>query len=300
MFEDTFSEINPNNGIVDWFKDGIKDLLESSAGCNDLNTIFNRNDGHPANMASFLFSLKDIAATNGLNRNRIDFNYLLQDDDKFKVVFVLFYTAIIYHVALIVKAKGLEIPRHIAFSGNGSKIISVITTNIALLASYTKVIFEKVLCERCDHPLDVLIGNNPKEATCKGGLLPIAVNDEPQKVTLKNSNGDLISDTDTYAFIESHLGEIEESVKKFFDFMFNEMPRAYDFDNFSISRESLDVARSVCMNDLDTYLERGYQQSLAESGNNNARKVEESLSFYPIKGVIQALSTALYNKYKNE
>ena len=300
LFEDTFSEINPNNGIVDWFKDGIKDLLESSAGCNDLNTIFNRNDGHPANMASFLFSLKDIAATNGLNRNRIDFNYLLQDDDKFKVVFVLFYTAIIYHVAQIVKAKGLEIPRHIAFSGNGSKIISVITTDIALLASYTKVIFEKVLGERCDHPLDVLIGNNPKEATCKGGLLPIAVNDEPQKVTLKNSNGDLISDTDTYAFIESHLGEIEESVKKFFDFMFNEMPRAYDFDNFSISRESIDVARSVCMNDLDTYLERGYQQSLAESGNNNERKVEEALSFYPIKGVIQALSTALYNKYKNE
>ena len=265
LFEDSFSSINPNNGIIDWFKEGILDLLKTKS--NDLTVIFNRNDGHPSNMASFLFSLKDNSATKGLNINKIDFNALLLNDDKFKVVFVLFYTAIIYHVAQIVKVKKLSIPRHVSFSGNGSRIIGVITSDAKLLADYTKVIFETVTGQKCSHPLEILgmeRNNNPKEATCKGGLLPFTADDDPQRITLKTSDGEFISTTDTYSFVESHLEDIEKSVRRFFNFVFYDIPNIFNLgDNFGISRESLDIARDVCKQDLDTYLDKGFKLSRA-------------------------------------
>ena len=92
-------------------------------------------------MASFLFGLKDnsIAKKAKVNDKKIDFSHILQDDEKFKIVFILFYTAIIYHIAQIVKAKGLDVPRHISFSGNGSKVIRIITPDAKLLARYTKI-----------------------------------------------------------------------------------------------------------------------------------------------------------------
>ena len=50
-----------------------------------------------------------------------------RDSDQ-KLIFVLFYSAIIYHTAQIMKAKKMELPQHIAFSGNGSRIINIIET----------------------------------------------------------------------------------------------------------------------------------------------------------------------------
>ena len=302
LFEDSFSSINPNNGIIDWFKEGIFDLLKTKSECNDLTVIFNRNDGHPSNMASFLFSLKDNSATKDLNINKIDFNALLLNDDKFKIVFVLFYTAIIYHVAQIVKVKKLNVPRHVSFSGNGSRIIGVMTSDAKLLSDYTKVIFEAVTGQKCNHPLEILgmeRNNNPKEATCKGGLLPFTTDDEPQRITLKSSDGECVSDKDTYSFVESHLCDIETSVRNFFKFALYDIPKHFNLgDNFGISRESLDIARDVCKQDLDTYLEKGLNLSEKESGDAG-NVVEEALSFYPIKGVLQALSTNLYTNYKS-
>lgn len=84
LFEDSFSDINPNNGIVDWFKNDILGLLQSKSELNELVNIFNSNLGQPANMASFLFSLKDNSATRSLAQNNIDFNKILQNDTKFK------------------------------------------------------------------------------------------------------------------------------------------------------------------------------------------------------------------------
>lgn len=47
-------------------------------------------------------------------------------------------------------------PRHISFSGNGSKVIRVITTDTKLLANYTKLVFERVLGKSYGKELDLL------------------------------------------------------------------------------------------------------------------------------------------------
>ena len=304
LFEDSFSDINPNNGIIDWFKNDVFDLLKAIEGNSDLVTIFNDNDGHPANMASFFFSLKDNSATKGIASNKIDFNAVLQNDDKFKIVFIIFYTAIIYHIAQIIKTKGLNVPRHIAFSGNGSKIVKVLSSNTRILANYTKTVFEKILGRPYDNTFELLgldNASNPKEATCKGGLLPMAQQTTPEKITLKDSSGALIDNEDTYLSLDnSTKKQIAESVKRFFHLALIEMPSVFNFDdNFGVSPEAISIAKEECFNDLDTYLDKGIEISALESGNKS-NKVEDALSFYPIKGVIQTLSTKIEEHFRNQ
>lgn len=301
LFEDSFSDINPNNGIINWFKVAIFDLLKTKAN-SDLVNNFIRNDGHPANMASFLFSLKDNSGIKGIANNKIDFNIVLQNDDKFKIVFIIFYTAIIYHVAQIVKSKGLNVPRHIAFSGNGSKIVNVLSSDTRILEAYTKVVFERILGRPYGNTLEILgLDNtsNPKEATCKGGLLPIKQQTIPEKIMLKDSAGEMVGNNDTYLSLDDNVRkQIVKSVESFFHFALVEMPSVFNFDdNFGVLPETIDLAKEEYMKDLGTYLDKGIELSVLESGNRE-NKVEDALSFYPIKGVIQALSTRIEEYFR--
>lgn len=302
LFEDSFSDINSNNGIVDWFKNDILGLLQSKSELNELVNIFNRNLGRPANMASFLFSLKDNSETKGLARNNIDFNKILQNDTKFKVVFIIFYTAIIYHIAQIVKAKGLKAPRHIAFSGNGSKIISIISSDPKVLGKYTKVIFEKVLGTEYGSALYILgleQGSNPKESTCKGGLITAeAFEEDPETLILRDSSGKFVSVNDTYASIsDTHKVEIVKNVKDFFRFTLSEIPSMFNLDNnFGVDNVTMKIAKEECTKDLEIYLDKGIELSIKESGNRD-NQIEDAITFYPIKGVLQSLSNKIQEYY---
>lgn len=296
LFEDSFSPINPNNGIVDMFKENIRTLLESldsNEGAKLLKT-FEENMGQPANMASFLFSLKDNAATKSLAASKIDFNRILQNDTQFKIVFILFYTSIIYHTAQLVRVKDMKVPRHIAFSGNGSKIVSILSADVKIIAKYTKMIFEQVLGKEYGSELDILgleQGGNPKEATCKGGLLSVGGNDSFETLTLQNSNGTLFAGNEEYASLsDDDKAKMVESVKAFLRFTLEKMPKVFNFDDhFGVDAETLDIAREECFKDLDTYLDKGIQLSIEEAGSAN-NVVNETLVFYPMKGLMQALS----------
>lgn len=302
LFEDSFSNINPNNGIVDWFKNDILSVLQSKPELNELVNIFNSNLDQPANMASFLFSLKDNSATKDLAPNKIDFNKILQNDTKFKLVFIIFYTAIIYHIAQIVKKKGLRPPRHIAFSGNGSKIINIISSEPAILSDYTKIIFEKVLDKEYGSALDILgleQGSNPKEATCKGGLIDVGANIvSPEMIVLRDSSGNLADANDTYASISDvDKDEIIKSVKDFFEFALTKIPSVFHLDkNFGVDNVSMQIAKKECMIDLYTYLDKGIALAIEESGDKS-NPIEEAITFYPIKGVLQAISDKIKKFY---
>ena len=67
-----------------------------------------------------------------------------------------------------------------------------------------------------------------------------------------------------------------------------------------MSNESLQTAREVCtkIDDIKTYIGRG---KIIAQGNSAANiKMEETLFFYPIKGMLTSLSTAIYNNLLNK
>lgn len=305
LFENSFSDMDDNNGIVDYYKNEILNLLEDKK-LSELIAIFNSScNNKPANMASFLFGLKDnsIAKKAKVNDKKIDFSHILQDDEKFKIVFILFYTAIIYHIAQIVKAKGLDVPRHISFSGNGSKVIRIITPDAKLLARYTKLVFESILDKPYGKELDILgmeKDYNPKEATCKGGLVGVETDSVKDMIVLKSDCSGFVTPSDTYDSITDEYKSMTiQTVKKFFDFTLKEMNSKFNFDkNFGVDFNSLKIALEVSKNDLDTYLDKGIAQRREEVEGTDI--IEETLFFYPIKGVLNAISQEIYQSLQNE
>ena len=305
LFENPFSELDMNNGIVDWYKNDVYQLFEKKK-LDELKRIFNSpNNSRPSNMASFLFSLVDnsMIKENGISAKSVDFNYILQNDENFKIVFVLFYTSIIYHIAQIVKMKELTPPRHITFSGNGSRIIKVLSTDRRLLAQFTKVIFEKVLGTAYPGELEILgleKDFNPKESTCKGGIVgETAVVGKDKIIVFKTKDNSFVKDADIYDWIDDNWKmKSVESVQTFFDFALNTLNSSFNFDdNFGVTSNSLKLAKEICQKDLFTFLEKGIAQRMEESQQSD--KIEETLFFYPIKGVLNALSSEIYDSLIN-
>lgn len=306
LFEDSFAN-NTNNGIVDYYRKRLSDLLSEKKGSgldeiNELKRIAeSATNQNPANMASFLFSLRQnsLIAKAGINKDVVDFNSLLRDDGEYKIVFIIFYVSIIYHVAHIVKWKNLKEPRHITFSGNGSRIVKILSLDNELLAKFTKIIFEKVLGHPYDGELELLGLDdevNPKEVTCKGGILGTVESDEFDTLILKGDNSGFVDPGILYKDLDcDYKKKILSSVRQFFDFVFS-LNRSFNYNKyFEVNRESLKIASEVCLKDLDIYLDKGIAQRMEDGGIN---EIEETAFFYPIKGVINALSQAIYKKCK--
>lgn len=304
LFEDSFSDVNTHNGIIDNYKISFKSLFERQAGNNsnlsDLKNILLANEGKTANTAMFLFSLKDSSLAVGLNKSEIDFSAKLRDDEQFKIEFVIFYAAIIYHVAQIVKVKNLDMPRHITFSGNGSKVLTCLTSSENRLADITKIIFKKVLGRPYTGKLDILgFGHqsDSKESTCKGGLM--TKNGSPvgkeKIVILKADNSSFVSNETYESISDDYIEEAVKEVRKFFSFVLNDLNKEFDLDeNFGVSLESLNIAKKICADDnkdIKTYIEKGLQ--LMKDDYDLQSRINETLFFYPIKGVLQLLSTQL-------
>ena len=138
------------------YENTIKAVLEDNS-LSDLLEILEQHKKSrvSSNIASFYFSLKDNNEIVDKNlSDNVDFNNMLLLDSNYKIVFIIFYAAIIYHLARIMKAKSLEMPRHIAFSGNGSKVIRILTSSDSTLEKFTKKIFETIYGEK--YPTDGL------------------------------------------------------------------------------------------------------------------------------------------------
>lgn len=304
LFEDQLAPTNLQNGIVDFFKQVLLNNIQANGMYDTMKPLFDdETHQEPANMASFLFSLKDNSYLKNMNKDGVDFNQILNKDENFKIVFIIFYTAILYHIGLIIKKKDFNLPRHISFSGNGSKILNVISTNPNDLAEYTKLVLEKVTGKPYKGSL-TLVGlgkdDNPKTSTCKGGLRSNAntLASDPS-LTLRADGTEEVDPELTLEGLnadESHKATIIKSVRNFFDFVLNDLPmkERYNFDDhFGVTADSLNIARSLVNDDLDTFLNKGLDIMMEEGDAKD--RVAETLFFVPIKGVINTISKHIFD-----
>ena len=295
IFGDGYTQGNIINGLVDSYMERYEEMLERN-GLLDLSGILQqlRSTGVSADIASFLFATKSDDRV--IERNAaalLDWNDMLQRDGKYKIVFLLFYTAIIYHIAHIMHAKKMEMPRHIAFSGNGSRVVSVLSPNAGTLADYAKDVFCRVYGVQQYHPdgLDIILMGNPKAATCKGGLNILQQNNISlnvgQKVILKShSEESFINQKDTYKVVDNLKAGVIKDIREFLCFTL-ESSNYNIRDAFDIDQTSIDKAKEVCYRDLDTFFENGIQQKQQENVDNDP--IEEPLFFYPIIGMLHEL-----------
>lgn len=307
IFGNGYANINNSkNGIIRQYTDNIKIRLESAKLDmlkNVYTDIINKKDN--SNIASFFFSLKENKEVKDKNlSNSLDFSDILQKDEEQAIVFLIFYVAIVYHFAHILKSKGLEMPRHIAFSGKGSLVLQILTPSSKTLEQFTKLIIEKIYGEEYHADgLDIIYNIvNPKEATCKGGIISTGKYGfeeiEKLKVVLKGYDmRSFIDKNQTYISIindEHYINSVVIEIRKFLDFTFN-LNNDFSFKSkLNVSNESLEIAKRVCYQDLETYTKKGIENKLKEVSKDE--KIEESFFFYPLHGILNALSNAIFEQ----
>lgn len=297
VFGDGYNWDSDNNGFINLYFDKFIEVLNS---CNQPELAFTLKqiEAHKksSDIIVFLFSLlsnKKVAGNDSL-----DFPLKLAQNRKLKYVFIVFYSAILYYIAMSMKSKGLKQPLTIAFSGNGSKTLRILSANNNTIGTFTKLIFDKVYGES-GNKLDVIFEEEPKKATCKGGILdPIPQTPTDIKKIKLTNIGDNFSKTDEldrkikYEDITLDMQEkIVENVLSFIDFLFelHETNEEYLIRSLGADDSIIELVKSICTD--KTELSESLKSAL--KAKKSGKVVEETLFFYPLIGVLHKLTREL-------
>ncbi len=301
IFGDGYSEFGAakSNGLINKYFSHFDSLLSANK-LNDLSKVLSsiKEKDRSEDLNAFFFSIEDNSKIK--DKKLFSYNSLLSKDDDLKIIFIYFYTAIIYHIAELMKLKEVELPKHIIFSGTGSKILNIISSDKKILSDFSKAIFERVYDRSFDSD-DLSIETEkemPKEVTCKGGLMlnpeDLAFDVRKIKTTLtcvENKGIDSLTydrlDEDTKANIITYVND--------FNKFFLSLNQRFSFnDYFNVSEESLKIFKEEANKHLRDYLEEGleYNKKLDNVGKDD-KEIEESLFFYPLIGAINNLSSHL-------
>ena len=149
-----------------------------------------------------------------------------------------------------------------------------------------------------------MFDENPKLATCKGGIVPKEAIEfdaiDEMKTSLLGTDGDTFASEIKYnALDESHLKKVAKMVSTFVDELFeigNE--KSFFANTFNASRKFSTEAKECCKKDLQEYTKQGLeakQKDLDAWGSGKDVEIEETLFFYPLVAVLNRLALEIYN-----
>ena len=88
-----------------------------------------------------------------------------------KLILVVHYAAIIYHLAQSAETLGIDLPTYFTFTGKGSEYIKIISRDAEFINELTRLLLEKFTGKVPPTNLEVKISKNPKASTARGALL---------------------------------------------------------------------------------------------------------------------------------
>jgi hypothetical protein len=275
-----FEELFSKNKLYDLTK--VLESIKEKNKAEDINTFFFSVESNPKIKDKSLFS----------------YNAELKKDENLKILFLYFYSAIIYHIAQLMKANDIELPKHIVFSGTGSKVLSIITSDLTILSDFSQLIFEEVYGKKYNEDeLNITRENEmPKEVTCKGGLMcdanDLAINVNKIKTIFTCING---INTLTYGDLnDNNKNEIVESVQQFNAIFFALDKKMKYSDSFTVAPQALSIFKNQVNKNVRDYLEEGIEFNRKLDGDiSSDKEIEESLFFYPLIGIINNLTKTL-------
>ncbi len=296
-----FNPVVERNGFVQRYRQKINEGLEDFPALDRVNqTLFAR--GNPVEILDFWLSLSNSTLKND-GKPAIDFAGMIKNDADMKAALLMFYAAIVYHIAMISSAKGLEIPRYIGFSGNGSRILRVLSASLRAeeLTEFTAKFLQAVTGKQVHPKFELLFVKEPKELTCKGGLdykdFDSTFRVEQHLVILRGdvgANGAIEIDPSAPLKIAEVLADKDaiENVKKQVDHFLqtlvaveNSIVGGYA-DIFGIKKGIFAQERDNLLIDVPKYIQDALLRRQEEQEGSDA-ELSETLFFYPIVGMIQ-------------
>lgn len=301
IFGDAFGYDSDNNGFVSKYLDKIRSILNE----NGLNTLSNALEDIVAmkkssDIVAFFYALSNNKEVKKQNITALDFQDKLSNDDCLKFIFVMFYTSLLYFVAKEMKAKGLKMPLTIAFSGNGSNSIKVLSNDTSTLKKFAQKIFEDVYGMQYakGEVLDVICEDNPKTATCKGGILTdnsdVNFDTDELKYNLLGVNGEQTIDNVAYNDVnEDMISKVVYEVESLIDYALSSDKITFYAKYFGVNQGKSNGIDEICKTKLKQYIKSALEARKEELKTWNAdenSKLEETLFFYPIIGMLNNLA----------
>lgn len=317
VFGDGYGYTSNDNGFVKKYEPIIKNSLSNTSAKKILDIFekIKQKSNNSIELCEFFFSLEENKIIKD-NRITLSFSKLLSEDNDLKLVFVFFYSAIIYHIANLMKSKELPIPQYLTFSGNGAKLFRIANGGSKLrtkdgyssnLCDFTKNIFKDVYSPQEDFVMEFRMEDNPKEITCKGGL---ECNDYSKFEALEKEILTVLIGIDKTSTIppqELKYNQIENDTIKnkvklevvsFIDTFFNYNIKFNFFENFGINPKNLEKYKLLLKENIANDLISGIKEKILEANDNIDINIEETLFFYPLKGSINRLANQIYNDNK--
>jgi len=305
IFGDGYGGSPNNNGFILKYQEKIS-LLLSENKLNNLERSFKQilSKKKSEDLVAFFFSLEK-------NKTVIDkkvdlsFNSYLSNDNDLKIVFIVFYSSLIYHIANLMKVKGFDAPKNILFSGTGSKTILITngSDNLDKLNKLTGLIFDKVFDDGNNHKVKINIEKNPKEITCKGGL-EIDINKigdiEDIKTVLIGSSNKQSADLITYDNINDELlNSVVDEVDNFINILFSINDTMNFKKYFGVNSAHFDSYKKILKEETLNFLDVGISQKKDSLQGNTNIPIEEPLFFYPLVGALNKLSYQIVTELNN-
>jgi hypothetical protein len=308
LFGDAFGDRNSNmNGLVQKYIEQYDSLLTN----NSLNALKNildslKKDKKSDEILSFLLSLEKNADV--IKKGApISFSSDLAKDTDFKIVVTLFYASILYHIAQVMKNKGIVFPRYITFSGTGSKSLKLVGNN-ETLKRLSQFIFDDILENDNKINIDLKQVNNPKEISCIGALLQTPVDRnidirKIEKVFVSNKIGFADDQNLKYSLIdEKIIKNVIDEYSEFIDWFFRLNDKFKFTDELEINPSNFENYKRYLKEDMIENLNKGIESKRLELKGNFDEDLRETLFFYPLLGGLNNLSYNLHcdnNKIKN-
>lgn len=294
IFGDFYGMGSNLNGFYKIYGEKFRNKIEGSSQSSDLIPIYDAivENGNTSDLISFLFSLDNNAALKKSGES-ISLSKDLQDNYQLKIVFLLFYAAIMYYIAKLLAKKGIPAPRYITCSGTASKIFNIIGSSDNI-QRFTKVLFDKL--EKSENQLVLKQVMNPKEITCKGGLKmnQTDIDSIPGKqyyfgASILDDENNLIRTEAVRHMSTDIMTQVVSGYKEFVKFFFS-LNKEFSFAQYFGIEDNGVFKRFE--SELTKYADEDFSTVLEERLKDfeDADGFEDSLFFYPLNGGIFRLA----------
>jgi len=242
-----------------------------------------------------------------VNKDAYSYSVMIKNDGKDLMFLILyFYVALIYHLGLVLKSMGGGIKlKFVIFSGTASKILRILTSSDKILTKLTTEVFKHF--DLADDNLEIRLAEEPKEATCKGGLSQNIATVQTDNIRptvyscVKDVGTEPKATFDDYV-TDSKKGKgslIRECLMKFHEFFFwLDHPDRIEFsDFFGIDSMVTRYVKQKYESMIDGWLASSVSEELKiNSTMRTDTPATETPFFMPLKGIIQELSFEIANE----
>lgn len=266
------------NGIFNRYKETIGFQTQILKELNSL--MVNNSESTTQDIINFWIS--NNAETKIADKLKKDFSY----------AFAYHYTATIYYLASMLKANGLEYPRTVTFSGNGSRYIDqYLTSNVEILTDITHLIMSKVFGKEIAN-IQLVLPEIRKESTCYGGLYHKESTAKPKAIVYYGDGvGHTCKDVkelaaEYNASIKANVMSEVQEMNTIYAEVLSILIRNGSVDNKLSASDVLKLVRSG----VEDVLESKFQTEILDN-YSELEQYNDTLFFIPVKDAILNLTT---------